>query len=248
MGEHHFNVEEAQKYGIEEAIIIYNLRFWLFKNRANKKHEHDGYYWTYNSSRAFAEIFPYMSPHKVQKLLRKLELAGVIICGNYNKSSYDRTKWFTLPEFSIPQNGHIHLAELPNQFSQSAQPIPDNNTDSKQDTLQGKLEVSTKKQKDPVQDIPFNSKEWVESLTDSEQTHIALIGYYFKKYAKHNFPTKEVASGELKKNLKPAVYLTKNFKPEDITKTLRHCQDNFSDVHWNLHTVQKQITYVTAKA
>lgn len=109
--------------------------------------------------------------------------------------------------------------------------------------------VSPKKKKntDPVEVIPFDSKVWISSLLDSPQLHINLIGSYFLKYADHNFPTKEVASAELKKNLKPAMYLVKNFKGEDITKTLRHCQDNFSDVNWNLHTVQKQITHVTAK-
>lgn len=100
---------------------------------------------------------------------------------------------------------------------------------------------------DPEEIPPFESSSWVSSLLDSPQLHINLIGSYFLKYADHNFPTKEVASAELKKNLKPAMYLVKNFRGEDITKTLRHCQDNFSDINWNLHTVQKQITHVTAK-
>ncbi len=99
---------------------------------------------------------------------------------------------------------------------------------------------------DKKQEEIFSSEDWIQSLTDSPQIHINLIGGYFKKYAKHNFPTKQVALEEMKKNLKPAVYLTKNFTQPEITKTLRHCQDKFSDVHWNLSTVKKEITYVTA--
>lgn len=111
--------------------------------------------------------------------------------------------------------------------------------------------ASTKKisKKEKIQDSeiqdPFNSSLWVQSLLDSEAIHINLIGAYFKKYAKHNFPTKVVAEAELKKNLIPASFLVKNFEQKEITKTLRYCQDNFSDVHWNLATVKKQITYVT---
>lgn len=251
MGEHHFNTEEAEKYGIDEAVILYNLRFWLLKNKANKKHEHDGYYWTYNSTRGFAELFTYMSANKIQKILRKLEEKGAIICGNYNKATYDRTKWFTLPEFAIVQIGSVHSAKRLNALSQTAQPIPDINTDRKQDTLQGKLEGSQEKKEkantDPIPDTPFDSDAWVISLIESPQVHIQLVGAYFLKYAEHDFPTKAVATEELKKNLAPATYLVKNFKQADITKTLLHCQENFSEMNWNLHTVKKQIVHVTKK-
>ena len=113
-------------------------------------------------------------------------------------------------------------------------------------TLQSKDSLSLS----PEEKIPpteFNSKEWILSLTESTQDHILLIGAYFSRYAKHNFPTKEVAVAEMKKNLVPAIYLVKNFDEKDIAKTLRYCQDNYADISWNLHTVKKQITYVTAK-
>ena len=35
--EHSFNVELASIYGIEEAILIQNLFFWINKNVANNK-------------------------------------------------------------------------------------------------------------------------------------------------------------------------------------------------------------------
>lgn len=250
MGEHHFNTEEAMQFGIEEAILLYNIRFWLQKNKANKKHEHDDYYWTYNSGVAFAKLFPYMTANKIQKILKKLELAGVIITGNYNKATYDRTKWYTLPEFAIQQKGGLHSAETLDTSSQSAEPIPDIKPDIKQAYIAAPSETATSPS--PEEEIPptpeFNSKEWILSLLQSPQIHINLIGSYFLKYAKHNFPTKAVANDALKVNVAPAVYLVKNFKQEDITKTLVHCQQEFSTVNWNLHTVKKQIAHVTAKA
>ena len=149
---HSFYIEEAEKHGVEKAVILYNLRFWLEKNKANKTNEHDGYYWTYNTAEAFTKLFPYFSKHKVNRLLKQLEADGYVLTGCYNKKGYDRTKWYSLPEFSVKeassqedtpfcknakcnlQNCEVHFAELQNPFCGSATPIPDINTDSKPDS------------------------------------------------------------------------------------------------------------------
>lgn len=134
--DHHFNVGDAVLYGIEKAILLQNIRYWLDKNKANRKNEFDGYYWTYNSSSAFAELFPYMSAKKIARLLKELENDGLLLVGNYNKSAYDRTKWYSMSEFSTSQNGNIHFPNLSNELPKIEQPIPDINTDKKQDNKQ----------------------------------------------------------------------------------------------------------------
>ncbi len=99
----------------------------------------------------------------------------------------------------------------------------------------------------PKEVKPFDPEAWIVSLSESDQPHIRLIAYYFGKYSEHNFPTKEVANDELKKNLQPSMFLVKNYDKKDISKALKFCQEKFSDVNWNLHTVKKQISYVSAK-
>ncbi|AUR86937.1 hypothetical protein NVP1091O_34 [Vibrio phage 1.091.O._10N.286.52.B12] len=126
---HVFNIEDANKYGVDAAIILHNLKFWLDHNKANGTHINDGYVWSYNSARAFSDLFPYWSSNKIQKTLKKLENEGVIIVGNYNKMNYDKTKWYTLPEYSLQPNGSMVSANPLNGSSQKAQPIPDVNTD-----------------------------------------------------------------------------------------------------------------------
>ena len=81
---HYFNVEIAKRYGIEEAIIIENLYFWIKKNVANEVNKNDGRYWTYNSAKAFSEIFPYMSARKISRVLASLYEKDAILKGNYN--------------------------------------------------------------------------------------------------------------------------------------------------------------------
>lgn len=99
---HSFNRKHAKEYGIEEAIIIENLSFWIEKNKRNKKHCHtiniDGNdterTFTYNSGTAFAEIFDYMTVSSIRNALRKLVDLGVLIKGNFNPNTYDRTNWY----------------------------------------------------------------------------------------------------------------------------------------------------------
>ena len=83
--EHHFNIEIAKKYGILEAVLLQNIYFWVEHNRANEKAFFDGEYWTFNSVKAFCEMFPYATKKKIYNALQHLILEGIIKTGNYNK-------------------------------------------------------------------------------------------------------------------------------------------------------------------
>ena len=133
--QHHFDTEYALKYGIEEAIVINNLQFWIIKNIANKKHFINDRTWTYNSYKAFSEIFPYWNEHKMKRILDSLVIQKVILRENYNKSGYDRTCWYAfIDENSFLHNSNIHIAELQDGSNESAKPIPYNNTVNKTST------------------------------------------------------------------------------------------------------------------
>ena len=128
--EHSFNIEYAKKYGLEEAILIGNMRHWITKNKANRKHVYDGRVWTYNSHKAFVEIYPYWNEHKIRRILDSLVEQEVLVKGNYNKMSYDRTTWYAFKDESMfLQNSQIELADLPNGYDEIARPIPVINTD-----------------------------------------------------------------------------------------------------------------------
>ena len=90
--------EEAEKYGLNEAIIIQKIRSWLSYAKANDTNFYDGKYWVYNSINAWEKIFPWWSKSTIIRCLDNLEKMGVIVSGNYNKSAYDRTKWYSLSD------------------------------------------------------------------------------------------------------------------------------------------------------
>lgn len=142
---HSFNIHIATRYGVHAAVLLNNLEHWIAKNRANGKHYYDGNYWTYNSRRAFAELFPYMNARQIDYALKKLIDDGVIITGNFNQIAYDRTLWYAITKkgYCILQNCEMENTKLQNGNNEIVQPIPDVNiskqtdinTDNKRDSV-----------------------------------------------------------------------------------------------------------------
>lgn len=98
MKKHILDIGVAQLVGANAALILENISYWCEHNAANNSNLHDGHYWTYNSTKAFGELFPYMTINVIRASLKKLKDNGLILTGNYNKSAYDRTMWYTLTE------------------------------------------------------------------------------------------------------------------------------------------------------
>jgi hypothetical protein len=98
---HSFDTEIAKQFGIEEAIILNNIYYWVEKNKANNVNLFEGRYWTYNSKRAFAIMFDYMNERQIKYTLNKLLEYGLIMTGNFNQNPMDRTLWYTLTDLGI---------------------------------------------------------------------------------------------------------------------------------------------------
>lgn len=114
---HSFDVELATRYGVQEAIFIENVRFWVLKNKANNKHFYKGKYWTYNSAKAYAELFPYWSKQQIERIISKLKEAGILVVDHFSTNHYDRTNWYTLNEemlSSKSMNGNVQIDESSN--------------------------------------------------------------------------------------------------------------------------------------
>jgi hypothetical protein len=89
--------EDAVKYGVEEAIILYHFRYWINVNKINNKHNYEGRHWCYNSFKSLLELFPFFkNESKCCRLIQNLMKDGVLVKGNFNKKGYDRTVWYTL--------------------------------------------------------------------------------------------------------------------------------------------------------
>ncbi len=102
---HSFDTDHAELYGVEEAIILYNLIFWISKNIANKKHfypckvkgKDTHRTFTYNSHNAWVELFPYFKNRfRIQRAIHSLKKQDVILTENFEKSRRNHTTYYAL--------------------------------------------------------------------------------------------------------------------------------------------------------
>ena len=59
----------AAVYGLEEAIFLHSIMFWYRTNRGNDQNFHDGRWWTYNSVKAFEDIFPWWNKGQIRRII-----------------------------------------------------------------------------------------------------------------------------------------------------------------------------------
>ena len=93
------NSELAVRIGLNEAVVLRQIYYWLEINEKLKRNYHDGKYWSYNTMENWRkENFPWWSTKTVERAFKNLVNSGLVITGNYNKDSRDRTKWYSIDE------------------------------------------------------------------------------------------------------------------------------------------------------
>lgn len=130
---HEFKTALAKIYGIEEAILIHNFHHWITGNKANNRNFFDGRFWTYNSQKAYVDLFPYMNESKIKRTINSLIEKGILMKGNYNANQYDRTNWYAFTDegLTIVQNYYIDWSKMTNGRVENSRPVPNNKPNNK---------------------------------------------------------------------------------------------------------------------
>ena len=83
----------AEAIGLNEAIVIQQLHYWLNKS----ENIHEGQKWVYNTYQEWKESnFPFWSVQTIGNVFRSLEERGLIISKQINVKNWDRKKWYTI--------------------------------------------------------------------------------------------------------------------------------------------------------
>nr|DAR74113.1 MAG TPA: hypothetical protein [Caudoviricetes sp.] len=170
-----FDGEFAKEHGVNEAIMYQYFSYWIAKNKANDKHFYDGYTWTYNSQKALTELFPFWNRAKIQRIISSLENQGLLIKGNYNQLSYDRTTWYALPKFeqSVVQNQTVNCSDLNNERFKNEQPIPINYQLTKQLTNKDIKDIV---EHSPTEPVPYQEVvEYLNQKTGKNFKHTSKV-------------------------------------------------------------------------
>lgn len=199
---HCFSVEIAARYGILEAVLIENIKYWVDKNRANGKNIFDGRPWTYNSVKAFTDLFPYASEGQIRRALKKLESCGLLLTGNYNKLPYDRTMWYALTDYaeSIFSNCNIHFSFLKNGTCENEKPIPNINPNINPNNNNSLADKAFFDVENPVESVENSSSKPIPDEYDSLIKYFLLCYRYYIQ--KDHEPIKPQKLQEVKNQLR----------------------------------------------
>lgn len=81
--------------GIDEALVLQQVHYWVVLNQRANRNEQGGFFWTYNTFKAWAEQFAFLwSESTLKRIFARLEKRGFLVSGRFNKSNIDRTKWY----------------------------------------------------------------------------------------------------------------------------------------------------------
>ena len=136
-----FDVELAEQYGVDEAIFIHNLYFWIKHNEANGSNvaEYEGVtrVWTYNSMAAFSILFPFWSHRQMERIVKSCKDKELVITANLNDDKKNRTLWYAVTEKVVlhytkqcnVSHGSVKcISNIYNNINLSTDSKPDNNT------------------------------------------------------------------------------------------------------------------------
>ncbi|MEX3982787.1 hypothetical protein AB4Y45_27825 [Paraburkholderia sp. EG287A] len=240
MTTHHFEVEDAVEFGVHEAVLIQNLRYWIQHNKANGKHEHDGRTWTYNSAKAFAQLFPYFSADQVKRIVKKLVEGGVVVTRALSENAWDRVNWYAFKDevrmLSMPQSHATkHSAESPNASSENAQSTgrirstdsaqsPNHSTDKKQDVnadakaiVEQKLDASGSGQQTLGLDGEDDNGQGGKPLTEKEKI-VGIFDYWRKCMNSPKSKLDDKRKGVIRRALKAG------YSPRDLCRAIQGCK------------------------
>ena len=140
----------VMKLGLNQAIIIQQVHYWLLKS----PHIKDGKRWIYNTYKDWKQQFPFWSEKTIMRTFLALEEEGYVISANYNRMKIDKTKWYSIDYdklaeieedlVSVTTGPFVSLqgTSEPLMEDSLAEPIPEINTETNTESIYTPLPIA----------------------------------------------------------------------------------------------------------
>ena len=129
----------AEKVGLNEAVLIQQIHYWLVKSG----HVKEGRKWIYNTYKDWKKQMPFWSHATIGRTIRSLEEMGFLISANFNASKMDKTKWYTIDykkiaeleaslgvEHRVSQVEEMNITDCNPVDDNVQQPVPESTTET----------------------------------------------------------------------------------------------------------------------
>ena len=91
----------ATVIGLNEAIVLQQLNYWLHSKSAKKINDK---WWVYNTYENWKkQNFPFWSLATIRRTFSSLEKKEVVVSANFNRAGFDKTKWYSIDETKLNQ-------------------------------------------------------------------------------------------------------------------------------------------------
>ncbi len=215
---HSFNIHLATFLkSADLAILMHHFEYWIDKNARANRNFHEGSYWTYDTLDELANTFPYYSRQQIQRMIEKLVEMKVLIKGNFNKSKFDRTCWYTYnKEFiAIYRNRYMENPESENGNVGIDTPIPDTKTHI--DTQY--IKTKAKREQTP----PDPEGEDVSDETSFSSEELFLSKKLISKICEANVAFESANASVIALEVHKLMKSKKGITHKDIEKALEFC-------------------------
>jgi DnaD/phage-associated family protein len=134
-----FQPKLAQLLGLNETIILNQIHYWLKK----KKNIIDGKPWVYNTYENWQEQICFLSVSTIKKTIKKMEIMGIVVAANFNRSKIDKTKWYTIDYEAVEKLYETETDNSNNEESSEGKIIPTtDNNDHTSDTDKQRTDIN----------------------------------------------------------------------------------------------------------
>lgn len=203
--------ELAKAFGLNEAIVLQQLNYWLNGKSAKLI---NGRKWIYNSYKQWQkDNFPFWSLATVRRAIENCEKKGLIITGNFNKAGFDKTKWYSIDYDAVDRGMSKRVAQNEQtDCSKRANGVAQNEQTNTRDYSEITTEITTDN----------NSLAEPDSVADKTKTIVDYLNEKTDSHYKATTPkTKQLVQARLKEG-----FSVDDFKTVIDKKTATWLNDN----------------------
>lgn len=203
--------ELAKAFGLNEAIVLQQLNYWLNGKSAKLI---NGRKWIYNSYKQWQkDNFPFWSLATVRRAIENCEKKGLIITDNFNKAGFDKTKWYSIDYEMVDKGMSKRVAQNEQtDCSKRANGVAQNEQTNTRDYSEITTEITTDN----------NSRAEPDSVADKTKTIVDYLNEKTDSHYKATTPkTKQLVQARLKEG-----FSVDDFKTVIDKKTATWLNDN----------------------
>lgn len=203
--------ELAKVFGLNEAIVLQQLNYWLNGKSAKLI---NGRKWIYNSYKQWQkDNFPFWSLATVRRAIENCEKKGLIITGNFNKAGFDKTKWYSIDYEMVDKGMSKRVAQNEQtDCSKRANGVAQNEQTNTRDYSEITTEITTDN----------NSRAEPDGVADKTKTIVDYLNKKTDSHYKATTPkTKQLVQARLKEG-----FSVDDFKTVIDKKTATWLNDN----------------------